>query len=109
MWEQTAIRVGAATGDGNQGAYMTQDPASERTTKLAQPTTLRGIVEEILSCLFAATTPPQTRMDMRATARLIQQWLGSKRCEQIKSARHTAHGLTHQANVICCSQAIGMV
>ena len=40
-------------------------------------------------------------MDVRATASLSQEWLGSKRGDNVMLEGHTTHGLAHQQRVIC--------
>src|SRR5947209_8417969 len=100
MWQQAAIRVRAATGNGYQGTDMMQDAANEVGAELAQISTFVGIIEQVFACVFAACGAPEAEVDMGPTTGLIQEGFGRECGEQVKGAGDAAHSFAHQADVV---------
>src|SRR5262245_53391654 len=84
---------------------MGQHTANEVAACLAHTATSLGVKQQIRACMGCMRGPPEAAMDMRTTASLIQEWLGSKRGDDVVLEGHTAHGLTHQQRVICSARA----
>src|SRR5579884_3827792 len=106
---QAVVGIGAAAGDGDQGANMAENAADKVPTGIAQTTALAGIKEEILSSFLAALGAPQAHMDVRTAASLIEERLGGKAGHEIEAACHTSNGFANKADVIGSAQYVGVM
>jgi hypothetical protein len=79
---------------------MSHDPTDEMEPQLAQAAASLGIKQQVISSLGRTGRAPEAAMDMRATASLIQEGLGSKRGNHAMLEGNPAHGLAHQQCVI---------
>src|SRR6266536_5661038 len=78
MGQETAIRVGATTGNGHKSANMVQDTTDKIFTELAEFAALTGVMEQVLTWLFTIFRSPQAQVNVSATAGLVEEGLGGE-------------------------------
>src|SRR5258707_2871309 len=88
---------------------MANYPANEVFTRLAKPTTLSGIIKQVFARIFVTTIAPQAQVNMCAAASLVEERLGGKRSECVKSSCHTPRCLAYETDVIGSFQHISMM
>src|SRR6266566_5369187 len=108
MRQQAAIGIGTATGQGHQSTNMFQHPADKVLAQLAQPSTLIGSIEQVLSRMLTIFCSPQAKVNMCPTACLIEERLRRKSSEQVKVSRYSTRRFAHKTYIICCTQYIGV-
>ena len=79
---------------------MGQHAANEVEAHRAHTAASLGVKQQI-SVGIGRAGGTEAAMDVRATASLIQEWLGSKRGDNVMLEGYTAHGLAYQQRVIC--------
>ena len=87
---------------------MGQHAADEVEAHPAHTAAPLGVEQQVSAGAGRVGGAPEAAMDVRATASLIQEWLGGKRGESAVPEGHAAHGLAYQQRVICSAQGLGV-